>query len=128
MATTFTKVGDWFGKIDANEETANSVAGAPTPATGFAYKRKVYVITRARSGQGLTAFTPNVGGTTTGENLCIENGPDEICGSSADTYLLQKDAVVPTPQGSGLWEEQQIAVSYGEWELFEVDPEPEPAP
>jgi hypothetical protein len=122
MAATFTLTGDWFGTIDANYETANAVANAPAPADGFAYKRKIYLITRARSGQELTAFSPNVGGTTTGDNLCIVNGPDTICGSADDTYLLQKDAVVPTPQNSGIWEEQQIAVSYGEWELYEIDP------
>ena len=122
MAATFTLTGDWFGQIEANVETANSVANAPEPDEGFAYKRKVYVITRARSGQGLTAFAPNVGGTTTGNNLSIVSGDDTINGSSDDTYLLQKDAVVPTPQGSGIWEEQQIAISYGNWELFEVDP------
>ena len=122
MAATFTTTGEWFGKIDANYETADKVAGAADPPTGFAYKRKVYVITRARAGQELLTFVPNVGNTTTGDNLCINNGPDTVCGSGADTYLLQRDAVVPTPQNSGIWEEQQIAVSYGDWELFEVDP------
>ena len=122
MAATFTTTGDWFGKIDANYETADKVAGAQAAADGFAYKRKIYVITRARSGKGLLTFTPNVGGTTTGDNLSIVNGGDTISASADDTYLLQKDEVVPTPQGSGMWEEQQIAISYGAWEQFEIDP------
>ena len=120
MAATFAITGDWFGSIKAGVETATKVAGKPDPATGYLWRRKVYTIERARSGQTLTSFAPNVGGTTTGDKLSITSGTDTISGSDANTYLLLKDDVVPTPQDSGLWEEQQIAVSYTDWEEWEI--------
>jgi hypothetical protein len=116
MAATFDITGDWFGSIRAGYETATKVAGKPNPTDGYLWRRKIYTIERARSGKTLTAFAPNVGGSTTGDNLTVQNGADIIAGSASDTYLLQKDDVVPTPQGSGMWEEQQIAVSYTDWE------------
>ena len=120
MAATFTTTGDWFGSIKAGYETAGKVAGKSDPATGYLWRRKVYTIERARSGQGLLSFAPNVGGTATGDQLSITNGGDTISGSALDTYLLEKDDVVPTPQGSGMWEEQQIAVSYTDWAEWEI--------
>ena len=120
MAAVFTTTGDWFGTLDAGYETATKVAGKPDPATGFLWRRKIYTIARARSGQELLSFTPNVGGTTTGDNLEIVNGGDTITGNVGDTYLLQKDDVILTPQGSGMWEEHQIAVSYNDWEQWEI--------
>ena len=116
MAAIFTTTGDWFGSIRSGYETATKVAGKPNPTTGYLWRRKVYTIERARSGQELLSFTPNVGGSTTGDNLSVTNGADTISGAVADTYLLQKDDVVPTPQGSGMWEELQVAVSYTDWE------------
>ena len=116
MAAVFTTTGDWFGTIRSGYETATKVAGEPNPTTGYLWRRKIYTIERARSGQELLSFAPNVGGSTTGDNLSVTNGADTIAGSINDTYLLQKDDVVPTPQGSGMWEEQQIAVSYTDWE------------
>lgn len=120
MAATFVLTGDWFGKIKANYETAVKVAGKPDPTTGYLWRRKVYTIERARSGQTLTSFVPNVGGLTTGDKLSITNGADTIAANIADTYHLEKDDIVPTPQGSGMWEEQQIAVSYTDWEEWEI--------
>jgi len=120
MAATFVTTGAWFGTIKAGYETATKVAGKPDPETGYLWRRKVYTIERTRSGQTLTAFSPNVGGTTTGDKLSITNGADTIEAGAADTYLLQKDDVVPSPQGSGMWEEQQIAVSYTDWEEWEI--------
>ena len=120
MAATFVITGDWFGSIKAGYETATKVAGKPDPQAGYLYRRKVYTIERSRYGQTLTAFSPNVGGTTTGDKLSIKNGTDTIEGSNAQTYLLLKDDVVPSPQGSGMWEEQQIAVSYTDWEEWEI--------
>ena len=120
MAATFTVEGAWFGRIEARYETAQKVAGKADPADGYLWRRKVYTITRARSGQGLTAFTPNVGGTTTGDNLSIVNGPDTQVFNASDTYMLESDDVVPAPQGSGLWEERQVAVSYADWEEWEI--------
>jgi len=120
MAATFVTTGAWFGMIKAGYETATKVAGKPDPAAGFLWRRKVYTIERARSGQTLTAFTPNVGGNATGDQLSITNGADTIQGAVADTYLLIKDDVIPTPQGSGMWEEQQLAVSYTDWEEWEI--------
>ena len=116
MAATFVTTGDWFGRIRAGYETATKVAGKPEPTAGYLWRRKIYTIERARSGQTLTSFVPNVGGSTTGDKLTIKNGTDTVSGAVADTYLLQKDDIVPTPQGSGMWEEQQIAVSYTDWE------------
>ena len=120
MAATFTKKSEWFGSIRAGYETATKVAGKDDPAEGYVWRRRVYTIERKRNGQGLTAFSPNVGNTTTGDNLGVQNGPDIIAGNGDDTYLLQKDDVIPTPQGSGLWEEHQIAVSYQDWEEWEI--------
>ena len=120
MAATFAITGDWFGSIKAGYETATKVAGKPDPSTGYLWRRKVYTIERARSGQTLLSFNPNVGGTTTGDNLSITSGADTIQGGAGDTYLLEKDDVVPAPQGSGMWEEQQIAVSYTDWEEWEI--------
>ena len=120
MAATFVTTGEWFGSIKAGYETATKVAGKDDPATGYLWRRRVYTIERARSGKTLTAFSPNVGGTTTGDNLTITNGSDTIAGAAANTYLLEKDDVVPAPQGSGIWEEQQIAVSYTDWEEWEI--------
>ncbi len=120
MAATFVTTGDWFGVIKAGYETATKVAGKQDPATGFLWRRRVYTIERARSGQTLISFVPNVGGNTTGDKLSITNGADTIEASVNDTYLLIKDDVVPTPQGSGMWEEQQQAVSYTDWEEWEI--------
>jgi hypothetical protein len=129
MSATFTKTGDWFGSIRAGYETANKVAGLPDPAPGYIWRRRIYTIDRARSGQQILTYVPNVGNTATGDDLCIVNGGDTVCGTSGDIYMLQKDDIVPTPQGSGMWQEQQIAVSYQEWEQWAIDtdpPEPEP--
>ena len=120
MAATFTTTGDWFGKIEAKFETATKVAGKAEPKDGHIWRRKMFTITRSRAGQGLTAFTPNVGGTAVGSVLSIVNGSDTITGNASDTYMLLQDDVVPTPQGSGMWEEQQVAVSFGEWEQWEI--------
>ena len=120
MAATFATMGAWFGSIKAAYETAVKVAGKSDPATGFLWRRKVYTIERARSGQALLAFEPNVGGNATSDKLSVTNGGDTISGSASDTYLLEKDDVVPSPQGSGMWEEQQIAVSYTDWAEWEI--------
>ena len=121
MAATFTKEGEWFGSIKAGYETATKVAGKPDPADGFLWRRRIYTIDRARSGQGITAFAPNVGNTALGNTLYVKNGPDDkLYGNVNDTYLLQTDDVVPTPQGSGLWQEHQVAVSYSDWETWEI--------
>ena len=120
MAATFVLTGNWFGTIKAAYETATKVAGRPDPATGYLWRRRVYTIERARSGQTLTSFSPNVGNTTTGDKLSITNGTDTVAGSAAQTYLLEKDDIVPSPQGSGMWEEQQIAVSYTDWEEWQI--------
>ena len=120
MAATFVTTGEWFGSIKAGYETATKVAGKADPATGFLWRRRVYTIERSRMGQTLTSFSPNVGNTTTGDKLTITSGADTIQGSASDTYLLEKDDIVPSPQGSGIWEEQQIAVSYTDWEEWEI--------
>jgi len=120
MAATFTTAGDWHGKIRSGYETATNVAGKTNPPDGYLYRRRIYTIERERSGQGLTAFTPNVGNTTTGDNLSITNGPDTVSGNVADEYLLLTDDVLETPPGSGLWVEMQVAVSYTDWELWEI--------
>ena len=120
MAATFVITGDWFGSIKAGYETATKVAGKPDPQDGYLYRRRVFTIERSRMGQTLTSFNPNVGNTTTGDKLSITSGADTIQGSAAQTYLLEKDDIIPSPQGSGIWEEQQIAVSYTDWEEWEI--------
>lgn len=120
MAATFVITGEWHGTIKAGYETAVKVAGKPDPATGFLWRRKVYTIERARNGQTIVSFSPNVGNTTTGDKLSITNGSETIQGSAADTYLLLKDDIIESPPGSGIWEEQQIAVSYTDWEEWEI--------
>lgn len=120
MSATFVITGQWFGTIKAGYETATKVAGKPDPATGKLWRRRVYTIERSRFGQTLTSFSPNVGNTTTGDKLSITSGTDTIAGSAANTYLLEKDDIVPSPQGSGIWEEQQIAVSYTDWEEWQI--------
>jgi hypothetical protein len=118
MSATFTKEGEWFGTIRAGYETANAVAGYPAPASGYIWRRRIYTIDRARSGQEILTYVPNVGNTATGDELYIVNGDDTVYGNVSDIYMLQKDDIVPTPQGSGMWLEQQIAISYQEWEQW----------
>ena len=120
MAATFVTTGEWFGSIKAGYETAKKVADLPALEKGYLYRRRVYTIERSRMGQTLLSFSPNVGNTTTGDKLSITSGADTIAGSAADTYVLEKDDIVPTPQGSGIWEEQQIAVSYTDWEEWQI--------
>ena len=120
MAANFTLEGDWGGTIKAGYETATKVAGRPDPADGYLWRRRIYTIDRARSGQGLITFAPNTGNTAAGNTLYVVNGDDQVYGNAADTYLLQTDDVTPTPQGSGMWREHQVAISYGEWEQWEI--------
>jgi len=120
MAATFAIASKWFGSIQAGYETASKVAGKADPQEGYLWRRRVYTIERSRLGQTLTAFSPNVGNTTTGDKLSITNGGDTIFGSVGETYLLTKDDIVPSPQGSGIWTEQQIAVSYTDWEEWQI--------
>jgi hypothetical protein len=120
MATVWTKAGDWFGSIRAGYETATKVAGQPDPAAGYLWRRRIFTIDRARSAQGLVSFDPQTGNTAAGNTLYVVNGSDKVFGRASDIYLLQKDDAIPTPQGSGLWQEKQIAVSYGEWEEWEI--------
>ena len=120
MAATFTTTGEWQGTLRGSFQTANKVAGKPVPSDGYLWRRKIYTVERFRWGKGLLTYNPNVGGTALGGGLCITSGTTTVCGNDADTYMLQKDDVSPSPPGSDIWKEVQIAVSYSLWEEWLV--------
>lgn len=120
MSATFAQVTDWFGSIQAGYETANKVAGKAAPQDGYLWQRKVYTIDRTRTGQTLTGFTPEVGNEVAGNTLSVTNGADEIFASSSQTYIFLKDDMVPSPVGSAIWDQKQTAVSFSDWEEWEI--------
>jgi hypothetical protein len=119
MGATFTSNGDWEGRIRTTFETAKSVAGK-TPQDGYLFRRKILVLERQRVGKGLTAWVSTTGNSTTGDNLSFKNGADTLTGGAGDTYMLKTNNCLPNPQGSGIWLETQVAVSFQEWAEWEI--------
>jgi len=119
MAATFTTTGDWHGTLNIGFETADKPVGKEPAPVGWKWRRKIYRIDRRRFGQGMLTYTDTVGGTAAGNLLTVTNGSDEMAGSASQIYVLSKDKAVPSPQGSGIWEEVQSMTSYTDWALWE---------
>jgi len=120
MATSFTKVGEWEGDIDSGFETAQKVAGLGDPGDGYLWKRTIYTISRSRVGNELLTFLPVVGTESAGDNLTVQNGALTIRGNAAQTYVCTKDRCEPYPNGSGIWRQSQLWVSYSTWVEYQI--------
>ena len=121
MATTFTTASSLQGSIKSAYQTAVKVAGKPTPADGFIWRRQVYTADLFRYGKGLTSFASLAGTRVAAATLSTTNGSD-VLAASGDPYLCLVNDMIPNPLGSGMWKETLICVRYEDWEEWELQP------
>jgi hypothetical protein len=110
MSLTATTLGSWTGTIDTNRLVmGRDHPGAPRVLEeGYHWEANEYVIHMERAAKGVTAYTPEIGGTSGGNLLAIVNGADTLAGNSAQSYTCTDDRLEPDPPGSALWRQTQV--------------------
>lgn len=118
MAYDFTTKTEWMGQADPQVFFADQVEGLPAPSTNKIYKRKGWVVSRYRYGQGIIPGTSVIDTEETG-GISFQNGSDTVTIGVGEKFRCSEDSFEPDPPGSGIWKQTQRWAYFTTW--AEVD-------
>jgi len=118
MSVTATSSTDFMGDLITTYKYAESIAGLPDPAPGQVYRRGKAVMSMYRFHNAVTAFNPQAGTTTAGNNLSVKNGANTLTGNASYTYTCELDELSPEGTvGAAISRENLVWVAFTQWAL-----------
>jgi hypothetical protein len=123
MATSFTLVSSWTGRIKGEFETSKSYAypeGIQTAAEGYIYLREVETVALRRVGQDITSFASVAGTMLGGADIIFYSGTDLLTGKAGRNYICTENEISPI-KGTNIWEETQVWKYVSDWEEYRLD-------